>query len=197
MNVAGAVDAVSDQNDPMGDKVMYLKKLLVAGVALGIGAVAVGQEYFDFGQIRGLPGEPSVRLDLNRAVLGFAIQAARAADPAAADLLANIDGIQVRVYNAIEDADDLVRYLDDATNRLQRDDWQQIVHVQDDGDVRIFMHGTEQLVTGLTAMIVGDEEAVFVSIAGTITPEQVAQLLARVNDGEILESLGGLNIPQP
>jgi hypothetical protein len=181
----------------MGEKVMYVKKLLVAAAALGIGAVAVGQDYFDFGQIRGLPGEPSVRLDLNRGLLGFATQAVRQTDPAAADLLASIDGVQLRVYKAIEDADDLVRYLDDATNRLQRDNWQQIAHVQNDGDVRIFMHGDEQLVTGLTAMIVGDAEAVFVSIAGTITPEQVSQILARVNDGQIPASFGNLNIPQP
>jgi len=181
----------------MGEKVMYVKKLLVAGVALGIGAVAVGQDYFDFGQIRGLPGEPSVRLDLNRGLLGFATQAVRQTDPAAADLLASIDGVQVRVYNAIEDADDLARYLDDATNRLQRDNWQQIAHVQDGGEVRIFMHGDEQLVTGLTAMIVGDAEAVFVSVVSMITPEQVSQILARVNDGQIPASFGNLNIPQP
>ena len=175
---------------------MYAKKLLVAGVALGFGAVALGQEYFDFGQIRGLPGRPAVQVELNPALLGFAREMARTTDPAAAELLSNIDGVQVRVYNQIENVDELAEFLDDATNRLQRDNWRQIVRVDDEGDVRVFMQGTDQLVTGLTAMIVGDGEAVFVSISGSIRPEQVAQLMERA-DPALLESLNGLSAPQP
>lgn len=181
----------------MGEKVMYAKKLLVGGIALGFGAVAVGQEYFDFGQISGLPVQPAVQVELNPGLLGFVREAARSTDPAAADLLSNIDGVQVRVYNAIENVDDLVEYLDEASERFRRADWQQVVQVQENGDVRIFMQGNEESITGLAAMIVGDEEAVFVSIAGSITPEQLAQVMARVGDGELLDSLGQLNIPQP
>jgi hypothetical protein len=181
----------------MGEKVMYAKKLLVGGLALGFGAVAVGQEYFDFGQISGLPVRPAVQVELNPSLLGFFREAARTADPATAEVLAGIDGVQVRVYNAIENSDDLIQYLDDASERFLRDDWQQIVQVQEDGDVRVFMQGTEQLITGVVAMAVNDGKAVFVSVAGSITPEQLGQLMARVDDGEFLDSLNQLSLPRP
>lgn len=172
---------------------MFAKKLLVAAGVLGLGTAAVAQDYFDFGRIPGLPDQPAVQVELTPGLLAFARETTRATDPATADLLSSIDGVRVRVYHSPENADDIQKYIDEAASRLERADWQPIVNVQDDEQVRIYMKGDEESITGLTAMILDDNNAVFVNVAGTIRPEQLAQLIQRAGNGELLDSLRGSN----
>ena len=169
---------------------MLFARLCVAGVCLGVLSIAAAQEFFDFGSIQGLPDEPDVQIDVDSTILGIVTATTRVTDPATADLLANLEGVRVRVYNSIEDSVAVAEYLDAASNLLAQDDWQQVVRVQDDGDVRIYIQSNGDAVTGLTAMIVNDSDAVFVSVAGSITPDQIAQAMAMVGADDILESIG-------
>lgn len=170
---------------------MLISRLFVAAAALGLGTVAVAQDFFDFGQIPGVSGQPAVQIDLNPTLLGFVSATTRASDPATADLLSSLDGVRVRVYKTIDDIDDVVDFIDEASARLERADWQQVVRVQDDEEVRIYIRGDADSISGLTAMVVGDEGAVFVNVAGSINPQQLGQLLATVGaGGDVLESLG-------
>jgi hypothetical protein len=169
---------------------MLLRKILVAGTGMAVCTAVFAQDYFDFGQIPGLPEKAAVEVDLNASMLAFARETARQSDPAAAELLSNIEGVQVRVYNTIENIDDVVEYIDEAEDRLAREDWQQVVRVQEEGDVRIFMRMNESAVTGFTAMIVDDGEAVFINVAGSITPAQLAQMANTVGMGDVMASLG-------
>jgi len=171
---------------------MSIKILFVAGMALGAGTIALAQDDFDFSQIPGLPHEPAVQLDLNPTLLGLASATTRAEHPAAANLLSSLDGVRVRVYRTLEDIDDVVGYIDEASDQLERADWQQVVRVHDEHEVSVYMQGDEESVTGLTVMIVGDEKAVFINIAGSISPQQLAQVAALAGAGEILVSLGEL-----
>jgi len=175
---------------------MFTKRLIVAGVAIGTGTIAMAQDYFDFGQIPGVPDQPAVQVDLSPTLLGIASETTRAENPAAADLLSSIDGVRVRVYKSLENVTDVVEFLDEASERLERDDWERVVSVQDEGNVRIYVRGSEETITGLTAMVVGDGEAVFINIAGSISAEQLSQSmagLAGMDPGQMLASLGQLN----
>lgn len=176
---------------------MFAKKLFVAAGALSLGTAAIAQDYFDFGRIPGLPDQPAVQVELTPGLLAFARETTRATDPVTADLLSSIDGIRVRVYKSPENADDVLKYIEEASSRLQRADWQPIVNVQDDEQVRVYMKGDEEAITGLTAMILDDNSAVFVNVAGTIRPDQLAQLMQRAGDGKLMESLRGLNFANP
>jgi hypothetical protein len=169
---------------------MVRMRLLVTGVALGTCTVAFAQDYFDFGQIPGVPDEPAVQVDINPMLLGLASAASRAENPAAADLLSSIDGVRVRIYNSLEDVDDVVGFVDDASARLESADWQRVVSVNDAGRVRIYIRGDEETVTGVTAMIVNDGDAVFVNIVGSISSQKLAESLANLDAGEVLGSLG-------
>jgi len=175
---------------------MLMKKLFVVVGVLGVGTVAVAQDYFDFGQIPGLPDRPAVQVDLDTMLLGLASATARSADPAVAELLSGLEGVRIRVYKTIEDVGDVVEYVDEASDQLERADWQQVVRVQDEGEVRVYVRGDGESLTGITAMIVGEGEAVFVNVAGSISSEQLAQVATTFGAGEILGSLGeieGLN----
>jgi acylphosphatase len=129
-------------------------------------------------------------------MLGFVTATARATNPQTADLLAGLKGVRVRIYNTIDDMDDVVQYLNDTSRRLERDNWQQVVRLQEDGEVRVYMHGDEASVTGLAAMILGDAEAIFVSVAGTIDPAQLGQLVSSLGAGDALAALAPIPAPQ-
>jgi Domain of unknown function (DUF4252) len=179
-----------DLNLGTGDRIMIIRIPVVIAAGLLTGAVAEAQEYFDFGRIPGLPDEPVVQIDMSPMLLGFASETARVTDPATADLLASLRGLRLRVYHSIEDVDAVAEYMDDASRRLERASWQQVVRVRDDADVRIYMQADEGAVTGVTAMIVGDGEAVFINVAGSITPQQLARVASRFGAGQFLQSLG-------
>lgn len=169
---------------------MLIRKLAIAGIAMGTGATAFAQDYFDFGQIPGLPAQPAVQIEVNPMILGFLTETARATDPAAAELLENLEGVRVRVYKTIEDIADVTDYIDDASEQLERANWQQVVTVDEGGHVRVYMQATSEAITGVTAMIVSDTEAVFVNIAGSITPQQLAMVANQLGAGEFLGALG-------
>ena len=175
---------------------MQSRTWFLSGAALLATATVSAQDYLDLSQIRGLPASPAVQVDLNPTVLGLASAVSRTSNPSAADLLANVEGIRVRVYSSLEDADLVLQSINDVSTRLTQEGWQQVVRVQDDGDVRVLMRASGETVTGLTAMIVHDDEAVFVNIVGSLTPEQFAQFLESTGAGEALAALGQLNLPQ-
>ncbi|HUF71380.1 MAG TPA: DUF4252 domain-containing protein [Gammaproteobacteria bacterium] len=175
---------------------MFTKRLIVAGLAVGTGTIAMAQDYFDFGQIPGVPDQAAVQVDLSPTLLGIASATTRRENPAAAELLSSIQGVRVRMYKALENVDDVVEFLDEASERLEREDWERVVSVQDDGNIRIYIRGNEETITGVTAMIVGEAEAIFVNVAGSISAQQLSESiagLAGMDPGQMLASLGQLN----
>jgi hypothetical protein len=175
---------------------MQARLWFLSGAALFATATVSAQDYLDLNQIRGLPASPAVQVDLNPTVLGLASAASRTSNPAAADLLANVEGLRVRVYSSLEDAALVLESINDVSTRLAQEGWQQVVRIQDDGDVRVLMQTSGESVTGVTAMIVHDNEAVFVNLVGSLSPEQFAQFLESSGAGEALASLGQLNFPR-
>ena len=172
---------------------MLRVKLLVACGSLGFCTIASAQDYFDFGDIPGVPDRPAVQVDLDPTLLGIAGSTVATENPAAAELLAGIDGIRVRVYKTLDDIADVIEFIDDVSARLERDNWQQVVSIQDDGNARLFVQVRDESITGITAMVVHDNEAVFVNVAGTINPEQLANTLNGFGGNEMLASLGELD----
>jgi hypothetical protein len=55
------------------------------------------------------------------------------------------------------------------------------------------MQSAGEAITGLTAMIVNDNEAVFVNLVGSLTPEQLAQFMQSTGVAEALAALGQIN----
>lgn len=172
---------------------MLAKKILVASFALTFVSAVHAQDFFDFGQIPGVPDRATVEVDLNPTLIGLASQTTRAENPAVADLLAGIDGVRVRIYKSLENVSDVADFITEVSSRLERADWQQVVSVQDDQTVKVYLRGNDDTVTGLTAMVLGESEAIFVTVAGTIDAELLAQTMSTLGGGETLASLGQLN----
>jgi hypothetical protein len=171
---------------------MAIRKLIIALLVLYTGLQATAQGLFDFGQIPGV-GEPSVQIDLDPWLLGFVGEATRPGDPATADLLAGLSGIRVRIYESMRDAAAVAGFVDDASQALESDGWQRMVYIQDGEDkVRIYVKREEANLSGMTVMVVDASDAVFLNIAGSITPEQLGRVVAAVGLDDVAGALGSM-----
>ena len=168
-------------------------KLMVVAAATVLTQTAQAQGYFDFGQIPGISRNPSVQVDLSPPMINFIREATRATDPAAADLIAGIENVRVRVYNVVDDVQDLFEFIDDTSGNLEREGWQRTIFVdEDEAKVRVYLKFDDTNATGLTVMVAGDDdEAVFINVSGLINPTQLGQL-AQKYGGQI--DLGGIDI---
>src|SRR5690606_2693248 len=168
-----------------------MKRNMLAVVAvLALCGAAHAQGYFDFDSVPAFPGDPSVQVDLNGAMLGMAAAAADAKDPAIAQLLSGIEGVRLRAYPALQDTAAVLSYIDDASGRLERDGWARVVSVQDDEhNVRVYARMEGDVMNGLTIMALSDEGVAFVNVAGRITAEQLGQIAAAAKNGDVV---GGL-----
>ncbi len=166
---------------------MVNRIVAAALVAFGASGTAFAQEFFDFGRIPGVPNEPNVEINLNAALLGFVTEAARTADPDAADAIRGLDGVRVRVYDDLEDTKAVAAFVGEASKRLERSGWQRAVYVADDSDnVRIYVQMQDKKVSGMTVMVVDDDEAVFINIAGFIEPAQLGRLARAMGVDDVL-----------
>ena len=164
-------------------------------------ATASAQGDFPFGEIPGLNREPSVQIDLNPEMMKIFGGAANGVDPQAAAALQGITNMRVRVYEDIGDEiQDLVKFVNDTTARLESEGWNSIVRVNDgDEQVRVYVKaGADATIAGLTVMVTdaggdgGGGEFVFVNIAGVIHPEQLASIAGSIGMNGMFRGRPGL-----
>src|SRR5690606_30153100 len=110
---------------------MKRKNMLAVLAVLGLCGAAHAQSHFDFDSGPAFPGDPSVQIDVDGAMLGIAAAAAGATDPSIAQLLSGIEGVRLRGYPALQDTAAVSSYIDEASGRLERDGWTRVVSVQD------------------------------------------------------------------
>jgi len=161
-----------------------LKKITLTGLTAiaALWGCAHAQAFFDFGQIDGLPDEPAVQIDLNTTMLGFVREMMRPVDAEAAGALDGLEAVRVLVY-MVDDAEPMLDYIDEASEALERADWQRMVYVQaEDHRVRVYLSFNDTRLAGLTMMVAGEEEeeAVFINIVGEIDPAQLGRVARAV-----------------
>ncbi len=113
--------------------------------------------------------------------------------------------MRVRVYEDIgSQIQDVLKFVDDTTTRLERDGWHAVVRVNEDGErVRVYVKpGTNGTIAGLTVLVTDSgsgDEAVFINVAGAIEPARLGMIASAVGmDGMfgMLPALGAPGAPQ-
>src|SRR5688572_13095027 len=114
---------------------------LIGAALLAVTTTASAQGYFSFDDIPGVDAEPTVEIDLSPTMLGWVREAGKGADVEEAQALAGITNIRVRVYEGIgDDAEAMQRFVVDTSAKLERDGWERVVKVNEDGEqVRVYM----------------------------------------------------------
>jgi hypothetical protein len=177
---------------------------LLATALLAVASTANAQQgYFSFDDIPGVDAEPTVEVDLNPTLLGFVGEAARGADADAAQVLAGITNVRVRVYEGIgDDIAAMARFVEETSARLEREGWQRAVKVNEDGEqVRIYMkplapgaNAAAGSIGGIVVMVTDEgasDEAVFINVAGIIQPEQLGKIASRVGMNGVFNMVPG------
>ena len=177
-----------------------IKRLLVSIVLIISASLATAQTnnlaalpgYYNFGNIPGVIDEPKVQIDINPMMLNFISNMAKESEPEAAEALSGIRGIKVFVYELSEGPDQVYGFIDNASQELEGSQWMRMVSVDaEDAKVRIHVMPDGDSISGMTLMVVGDDnEAVFMNIVGEINPAKLGQIAGRVGLDNVLDDLG-------
>ena len=171
-------------------KLNVIRKAVVYGMTVVLTAMlalpAVAQEdalkafpgYVDFGDLGDIFGEPTVQISVGASLLSLVGSLSASEDPEAAEMFKRLNGVRVNVYENTEipaEGLDLVR---DVSSQLSGSGWESVVTVNsEDEQVRIFMKIDDDVVQGITVMVVEATEAVFVNVIGDINPAELEKVM--------------------
>lgn len=167
-------------------KTKLIRKLMVAALTTLMALPAMAQEdalkdypgYVDFGELSGIFGEPTVQISVGESLLGLVGALSAKEDPEAADLFKRLNGVRVNVFENTEITPEGMAFVKDASAKLSSMGWESVVTVNSQEEqVRIFMKLNEDMVEGITVMVVEATEAVFVNVIGNLDPSELEQVM--------------------
>ena len=167
-------------------KYAMIRKILVLGLTSMLALPAMAQEdalkafpgYVDFGELSGIFGEPTVQISVGASLLSLVGSLSAKEDPEAAELFKRLNGVRVNVFENAEVGPEGVAFIKDVSSKLSDKGWESVVTVNSEEEqVRIFMKINDDLVEGITVMVVEATEAVFVNIIGNISPAELEKVM--------------------
>ena len=158
---------------------MWIRTIIIGSMGLAASQVTFAQGAFNFDEIPGVNEEPIVAVDLNSVAIGFVRAALAGVDPATADIMSGLRGIKLRVYHGESNSRQFNSFIESVGQQLEASGWQRMMSVQDQGsNVQVHMRMTEQEVSGLTVMLFDDGEAMFMNIDGTVSAEDLGNVIS-------------------
>lgn len=134
--------------------------------------------YVDFGDLSATYGEPKIIINLGGTMLNFVSMMSSAESPETAELISKLKGIRVQIYSIDEDAAAARNQFSKTKKGLKSSGWEPIVQInEDDEQVLVYMKMEGGNMEGMTVMVVGDEEAVFVNIIGQLNPAELGKVM--------------------
>lgn len=167
-------------------KITMIRKFAVAALTALLAFPVMAQEdalkdfpgYVDFGELGDIFGEPTVQIAVGSSLLGLVGALSAQEDPETADLFKRLNGVRVSVFENTEVTDEGIAFVKDASSKLSSMGWESVVTVNSaEEQVRIFMKINEDMVEGITVMVVEDTEAVFVNVIGDLNPAELEKVM--------------------
>lgn len=125
-----------------------------------------------------------IRVSVKGPMIHLVAEASREKDPNLAEMLGELEAVEVHVYRLAEDERDAVRReISRQAGELEAGGWAEAITIhlrRARGHVFLRLVGAEPV--GVAALYVGEEnEAVFVNIVGRIDPAQIGRLASQFN----------------
>ena len=167
-------------------KITMIRKFAVAALTALLAFPVMAQEdalkdypgYVDFGELGDIFGEPTVQIAVGSSLLSLVGALSAQEDPEAADLFKRLNGVRVNVFENTEITQEGIEFVKDASSKLSSMGWESVVTVNSaDEQVRIFMKINEDMVQGITVMVVEATEAVFVNVIGNLNPAELEKVM--------------------
>lgn len=111
-------------------------------------------------------------------------------DPETKALLKSLDGIRVRTYEVNGDLQRVLKKLVRIGQKLQSDDWQPVLLVQDEGEnVQMYVKSSSRGIQGLTLITSDESEVVVINLMGDIKPTQFTNVMLAldINDAPVVQ----------
>lgn len=103
-------------------------------------------------------------------------------DPETRALLEGLDGVRIRIYEVDGSAVRVAGRLDRMSARLQDDGWSPVAVVREPGEtVHMLVKSERGRMTGLTVLVLEDDEAVVVNLMGELAPENFTDTMAALD----------------
>lgn len=171
-------------------KINVIRKAMVYGLTVILTAMlalpAMAQEdalkafpgYVDFGDLGNIFGEPTVQISVGASLLSLVGSLSASEDPEAAEMFKRLNGVRVNVYENTEVTAEGLDLVKDVSSQLSGSGWESVVTVNSEEEqVRIFMKIDDDVVQGITVMVVEATEAVFVNVIGDINPAELEKVM--------------------
>jgi hypothetical protein len=100
-------------------------------------------------------------------------------DPEIRDLLRDLDGIRVRIYEIDGDAGRVAARIQSMSQHMQADGWEPVILVREENEeTHMLLRNTKGRISGMTVLVSdGESEAVIVNLMGEIQPEQFGNVM--------------------
>lgn len=160
--------------------IVSIALIVIGGVALATSGVKKQEGYAEFRmpEIEGL--KPQVSLKLGPFGLKPLVWAAGMAEEKEAQLLKNIDGLQVQLYEVTGDTAEVSEKVGKALKVLNSQGWENTIVVNDPNErehVRILTQIDGEAFTGAVIAIVTPTEAIMINVMGRMSHEDIAAVM--------------------
>lgn len=146
--------------------------------ACGLTASRSSEGYADLESLGMRDTDQVMSLSIGPALLRFAASHVDD-DSEVRELLRNLDGVRIRIYEINGDAGRVALRIENMSRHLQEDGWESVMLVRKEKETtHMLLRTVDQRICGLTVLVSdGDSEAVLVNLMGTIEPQQFGDVM--------------------
>jgi hypothetical protein len=100
-------------------------------------------------------------------------------EPELRELLKNLDGVRIRIYEINGDASRVTSRINAMSGHLQDDGWEPVMLIREENEAtHMLIRTVDQQICGMTVLVTdGDTEAVVINLMGEIQPQQFGDVM--------------------
>jgi ribosomal protein L25 (general stress protein Ctc) len=103
-------------------------------------------------------------------------------DPTARELLRNLEGIRIRVYEVDGDPVEIAEDLNHMSAQLREQGWEAVILIRDEGETtHVLLKVEQQRVAGLTVLTSDSLEVVLVNVMGELRPDLLEEAMVAID----------------
>jgi len=152
--------------------------LLLVATGCGITAPRSSEGYADLDSLGFVDTDSTLSLSFGPSTLRL-VASFIDEDPETKELLMNLDGVRVKIYDIVRGQERVAQRIDKMTAKLRKQGWETVITVQEAHErthVLVKMNGP--VIAGLTVIALDEHEAVIVNVMGNLSPEMFSGTMA-------------------
>ena len=173
---------VSD-NNPGALRLLAVALMALTISACGLTAPRSSDGYADLDSLGVFDTDRTMNLSFGPTLLHFAARMTAEDEPETADMLRDLDGVRIRIYEIDGDAERVAQRIEAMSERLRQDRWEPVMLVREEEEqVHMLLRTREHRIQGLILIASdGTSEAVVINLMGELNPEHFSDVMVALN----------------